>query len=127
MADSIGSESFVYVRGPITGLQQSMADITRPGVNGSAFKDMGTHAGDCELAAGRDYASWSAANTSFATYEGLIGTVVSIVQGGQTKSNMLLMNVRRGSQQNMAAAVGGLASGTHWMETLWTVRYVGTS
>jgi len=126
--DSIGSENFVFVQGPLDYPGYTFRNITREGADGIGIAEEGIRGVASSLIAGRDYTNASAAESALLSYKGMLGTVVTISQYGGNRGNLwLILEVKEhpGSRVTSTVASGGIADGLHWMETVWTVQWAG--
>lgn len=127
--DQIGSEYFIALAGELDPIKATLREITRPSVDGRAFRQEGDRSTIFELRGIRDVASGSAADTLITTYKAMIGSTVSIVLRGQTRANYLVVDVETVSRKAVTSSAGGVGVGTgaYLVESRWTLTRSGTS
>lgn len=113
--DRIGNEPFVRVNEAPDLPRYVLEDITRPGVNGRAFREMAIQAQPFPLPAVRDCASVNQARALYLAYRNMIRQVVTVRYRGETFANFLVLDVRLAGIQKFANAVGGVGSGSVWL------------
>lgn len=105
--------SFITLKGEVQPIGLMLEDITRPGVNGHAFREQALHAVPFDLLGVRDVNDLNAVATTMSAmitaYQGKIVTVVDDM--GTSHANLVCLRVERVSAQKLLAAVGGVSSG----------------
>ena len=125
--DQIGSQQFLRVDAGLINARTHFEDVTRPAVDGRAFRLLGIHGVEQKLQAVVDVASRSAANTAMTTYRGMIGDNVTIKQHGQDRTNFKILSVIETAGKQLATGTGGVNGGNYLLATTWTVVHKGTT
>lgn len=121
MASSIGIYSFITLEGELDPPQPRLQDITRPGVDGTAYKLMGTRSNPTQLLSYTTAANAAAAGALLTAYAGLTGSLVTIVHHGVTYPNMLVISV-----QPVFRAFAHFGGSSGWIvRAAFTVQYAG--
>lgn len=109
----IGAYNFVTLKGEINpGSGHQMEEITRPGVDGVAFRRIGRRGFPFKVQSMVDVATDSAAAALLSSYKALQGTVVSLTdETGQVWNNIVVLNVRPAGRKYVVAKSGGLDAG----------------
>lgn len=123
--DKIGTEEFISLDGDIDVQKPTLSEITRPAVDGRAWRDEGERANIVTLSGVVDVDGGSAADTKMTTYSNMIGTTVSIRLRGQTRTNYLVVDVITTGRKALATAAGGVTAGTYLVSTEWTLTRSG--
>lgn len=117
---SIDIYSFIELNGEVDYPQMRVEEISRPGLDGVAFKEMGVKAMPTPLYGFAVAANASTADTLLAGYASLVGSLVTIVLHGVTYNDMLVLEMH--PQDRRAAWSSGLI----WIvESTWLVCYAG--
>jgi hypothetical protein len=124
--DQIGAALFNELRGSLSPEANTLEEITRPAVDGRAFRFQGQRGEIRQLQGFVDQATTVAAAASQATYRSMVGTLVSIILAGVTYNNYLILNVENMDIEVYGNAVGGQADGAVGLFSTWTVVYGGT-
>lgn len=132
MAYTIGSQTFVRMDPPPFLPAYTMSERTRPAVDGRAFKLMGRRADPFTVSAGVDVTDYTTAFGLPDSYASMVGTIVAISYGptlATTSSfnNFLILDAKVTDAHQMALARGGITNGSVWVESQWTLQYVGTA
>jgi len=131
----IGSQYFVELLGDLEPQGKTLEEITRAGVDGVAFRELGDRGQKSQLLGAAIVETSAAAKTLLSTYKGMIGSTVSIIQAEQTSTNYLILDVGDFVRKQIATPVGGnFSDGTAianespcWLvSSRWEVQYVGT-
>lgn len=124
---SIGGRTVLRLKGiiePATG--EKLQDITRPGVDGVAYRKVGKRASRTQLTTIVDLASGNV-ETEIDEYKALEGTLVTIVdEAGITWSNVAVLMVRPLPIRRVASSVGGINGGTRILTCQWVVQATET-
>jgi hypothetical protein len=126
MADQIGSQVFFKLEGGIVGPSVTLQDVTRVGVNGVAFRQTGSRGKPFTLRGVIDVANVGVAEAVRATYESLIGSIVSITKSGVTWAEYIVLDVTIENPQPLISAVGGVSAGNAILRSNWTLQSVAT-
>lgn len=121
---TIGGHTFITLRGSINPLGTDVIDITRPGVDGHAFMDIGKHAGRSQMQSIVDLTTAGAAKTVILAYKSLKGTLVSVVDDtGETYTNVLVVEVITTNPKFVATPVGGITGGNYILRANWVLQH----
>lgn len=123
---SIGAQSFIRIDGVIPKKIQTLSNVTRPQVDGVAYRVNGIQSPVGQLTAVVDISTAASAEGLRASYAALVGTVVSIVRESQSHSNYLILNAEVTDIVFVQTPVGGLGAGDHIVTSRFDVQYVGT-
>ena len=108
----IGAYTFNALSGGFQVAGQSVQDITRPNVDGHAFRFFGKRAFQGVFTSHADVASSAAAKTEIENYQALRGTLVTVIDGiGRTWTNVIVRGVRERRAFRVINSAGGLGSG----------------
>lgn len=120
---SIGNIYFLAIRGRVAKPGMAVEEITRPGVDGHAFKQIGKRAAISTLITLYDGISAADAELHISYSANLKGTIVTVVYNdGTNDQNVQVLEVEPVQVKRVATAVGGLNNG-NWLVTLrWTVQ-----
>jgi len=129
LAYSIGTANFLEMSGMPDLLKTALLVIERPGVDGSAFVDLGYRGREFQLRTRVDAADYPSASQLFVTYCEMVGTAVDIVWMGQPLSQLNIqfevMDVRPALVCMLAGGVGGLYPPSQgWCECDWTLKCI---
>lgn len=125
-----GVANFLSLRGSPAGVGQAVEDLTRPGVNGHAYRKAGRRGAPFVMIGTADCLTAAEAKLilhGVSGVDGLVGkaqgSIVSVVDDfARTWANVVLLEVEPLEERKIAGAVGGLngISGT----VLLVVRFV---
>lgn len=123
---SIGGLSVITLRGGINpGTGEQLQDITRPGVDGIAYRKVGKRGRPFTMESVVDVANAAAVTTAIANYKALQGTLVTVVENnGQTWTNVAVLNVRPAEPQKVLTATTG---SDYLLRATWTLQMTETS
>lgn len=112
ISNSAATYAFITLRGQVQPLRLMVEDITRPGVNGHAFREMARHGDPFELTGVTDVNSLADAKTAFdAMVSAWSGRLVNVVDDlGATHANLMCLNVERVESFKLLRAVGGVSN-----------------
>lgn len=131
---SIGSRSFIHLRGSVEQFGETLEEITRPGQDGVALRKVGERGPVFELVSVVDLANASAAQALYETYKGDQGSIVNITDDrGVSHSNYAVLDVRLlspGGIRKVNTLVGStvnVSSGddAFLLTCVWTLRAAG--
>lgn len=121
---SIGGSSFITLRGSINPTGTDVIEITRPGVDGHAFMDMGKHAGKSQMQSIADVSNASGAKAAILAYKALKGTLITVTDDtGQQYTNVLVQEVIATNPKNVKTPVGGLVGGSYLLSANWVLQH----
>ena len=121
---SIGGFNFIRLRGGIHPVAEVPQEITRPNVDGHAFRRFGKR-GMSSLWESVVDLTQANVSTTIAGYRALQGTLVTLVdEAGDSYTNVMVRSVRIGSVFAVTKAVGGLASGSnrYMLMATWEIQ-----
>lgn len=124
--DKIGSLEFIELQGDLSEPGIEVEEITRPWVDGVAFRRMGTRGRPMQLRGLVDVANAAAADALLDTYKALQGTLVTIRMKTVNRANYIVLNVEILGRRKVSTVSGGTTSGVWLVESGWTVQYAGT-
>lgn len=124
--NSIGAQSFIRIDGVIPKKGRQLSDVTRPQVDGRAFRWEGDASDVGQIVAITDVDSAATAEALRASYAALQGTVVTIYREGIAHTNYLILKAELTDSQYVETAVGGLTGGDHIVASRFEIVYVGT-
>jgi hypothetical protein len=110
---SIGGFEFITLKGEIDlGNGMQVEDVSRPGVNGVAFRLLQRRGEPFRLASTVDVANLAAANTLLLDYKEMQGTLQDVEdEHGTVWSNLMVLSVRTRQRQYTVGKSGGLVVG----------------
>lgn len=126
---SIGGYTQITIRGAVdTGAGENLENITRPHVDGIAFRKIGKRGRPVEVVTVVDVASGSAAKTEFENYEALQGTLITVVDDAANSwANVAVLSVHRAGIRAVTTPVGGVRGGAWLLRCRWTLQHTETS
>lgn len=122
MADTIGTETVHFVNGEILLERATVADITRPGVDGSATHAKGSRAMESGLESLLDVATWSAGQAKRSDYADLVDTVVTVTRDGVSTTNVKVKELVDFQVLAHSGAAGGENGGAFTVRARWVVE-----
>jgi len=123
---SIGSQSFIGLRGAVQPFGERLEEITRAGVDGVAFRKMGKRSRPYQLVSVVDVADASAAEAEVAACKALQGTLQTVTEDNSNATEevaVLLVDVA--AVQPIATPSGGVVdgdNGTFLVRLVWTLQ-----
>lgn len=126
MANSIssadGTWQFISLRGQVAEPTLQLEDISRPGVNGVAVREVHRRAEPFEMIGTRDADDTAAANTLLSELQALQGKLVTLIDGyGVTWNNVVVWKAQRVNNDKILKAAGGVSTNKG---ALLTVRFL---
>ncbi len=123
MARTVGGNPMITMTGTPRLLEERLRDITRPGVDGSAFKKLGKRAEWFEIRTMSGAASAAAANTLIEGYRDLVGTLVVLVDDHNiTWNNVVVLRITQAAIRKISTPAGGTADMTHAVFVTWQLQ-----
>jgi len=125
MSASIGSYDFISLRGRLRGLGERLAEITRPNVDGQAYKKAGKRAPVSTLASLRDIDTEANAEALALAYEALKGTLVTVVDDHANQTDYVaVIDVDVSLAEEIKGASGGLceAGSNYLVRAVWQLQ-----
>ena len=121
---SIGGNSVLTLRGEFQTLAQTLEPITRPNIDGVAYRVVGQRGGPFRMLSIVDVDDDAAAEALADTYKALIGTLVTVLDDhGQTHTNIVVLDSRILRKQPVKQAGGGLSTSQGYLvTTVWTLE-----
>jgi hypothetical protein len=99
--------------------EERVEDITRPEIDGHAFRRLGKRGAAVQVTTEVDTAN---ATTALAAYRALIGTLVSVVRSdGATVTQVLVQDVTGVHTKKLTGAAGGVNGGNWLLTAQWTL------
>lgn len=106
---NIGAYTFKSVSGIVEPAGMQLQDISRPGTDGSAWREEGTKAPLCRLETMSDHEDIADSQAAFAGYKMMEGQLVAVLTtAGDAYVNVLIHSVRAIRRKPVGAIVGGL-------------------
>jgi hypothetical protein len=119
-----GAFDFISLKGQIAVTRQTVQEITRPGVDGHAYRLTGKRADPCELVGVRDFADYPSAQAGLESLRKCCGELVIVLDDfGNTYTDVMLLDVQVANRQPALSAVGGLTSPPTVDRALVTFRF----
>lgn len=109
---AINSIPFISLRGLVQPITMALEDISRPGVDGQAFRQMALRSPPFEMLGVVDCDDFAAARSLIQNLGELQGGTVSVTDDfGSTFDNVMLLRVAPEQTRPALIAVGGVSSG----------------
>ena len=121
--DKIGAEFFIRLDGPLDPLGRTYEVLNRPGMNGTALRELGKKANITELMGIRDVVSFDVATTTLVTYKGMLGTAATIRRGNSVVTNIIPIAVEEVDRYVVQTPSGGIVAGAFILVTRWQLLY----
>src|SRR6185437_4330345 len=117
--ESIGDTFFIRLEGDIDPPGMQTTDITRPGVDGRAFRQDAYRGNPFDL---QGIVDTDDPTDLLNAYGSMKGSIVTIQHGGGTYTNYLVIDAKPdGARQYVANPIGGI-NGGHWIvKSVWTL------
>jgi hypothetical protein len=110
---SIGGYTLYIEAGKLNRQGITLREISRPGVDGQAYQDVGMRARASQVRTFGDFDTDADAEQRLRQYKALQGTLVTVVdETDQTFSNVCVLSVEAVATPRYPAAAGGLAETT---------------
>jgi hypothetical protein len=123
MSLSIGSLSVLTMHGRVTPTAPSLEEITRPGVDGHAYKDLGKRAPVSQVVTETDVKDAAGLATHLSSAMGLVGTFVTVEHPtGKTVANVCVLACELAGTKAIGTAVGGVNTGNIICTLRWTLQ-----
>lgn len=124
---SINSIPFISLRGLVQPVMMAMEDVSRPGVDGHAYRHMALRSPPFEMLGIVDCDDFPAARSLIETLSELQGFTVTVVDDfGTTFSNVMVLRVEPDQIRPALVAVGGVSSGKAALLTIrLQLQYLG--
>jgi len=120
---TLGSETFQSLSEFPQPVQPDMVDITRPGVNSTAYAEAGERAETVQTRSVQFVASWSDAKAKiFTTYPAMVSNVYAMTRNGVAWCNCFVKRVRVIDVRTVATPVGGHAALPVMLTAEWTLE-----
>lgn len=114
-----GPFTFITLKGEIQSLAKVVDDVTRPGVDGHAYRENAKRGRIYEMVGLRDYLDNAAAVAEYADLMALQGTIVTVIDDrGATAQNVMVLEVERLALEPMLKSVGGLVANSTYLMTM---------
>jgi hypothetical protein len=106
---SIGSESFLSLRGALRGLRETLEVLERENVDGQGYRERGQRGPIFQLFSVVDVGSAGAARNKILTYEDMVGTVVTVTDvGGAAWTGYMVLDAQNAGIAERHCIVGGV-------------------
>ena len=123
MSSSIGSVSFISMRGNLALIGEAVETWTRRGSDGLGIRKIGMVPEPVFLSTLADVTGAAGAKTAALAYKALQGSLQTITDDtGQTYSNVLIRRVNIFTPKKVLTSVGGLVGGDHLLRAQWEVQ-----
>jgi len=120
---SVGSESMVTLDGVASGATEILENISRPGVDGTAYRKAGAKAREFSMRSVVDVADFAAAEVKLTAYRALVGTYVTVTDSrGVAHDDVLVLSMQPLQIRQTAVLVGGINAGTVLVDAAWRLR-----
>jgi len=122
---SIGGHTLYIISGRLHPLAPVLETITRPGVDGVAFRDIGTRSRPQRIVTLADFDTAAAARTAMAAYHALRGTIATVVDETGVSWPVAVLDVETPELRTYGACAGGLgsaASGRTGLAAVWLLQ-----
>lgn len=118
---SVGTLAFVTLRGQHPqDPAMRLGEITRMGVDGHAYIQLGKRGAIVRMVGERDASSPS---TIRSTANGMIGTAVTVTfADGSTVTNVMVLDAAVVEQRPLGVPVGGIQAGGWWVAVAFTLQ-----
>lgn len=105
---SIGAKSFTFLDGQVNPLGERLQEITRPGVDGYAYRKIGKKAEPYTMSSVTEVTSLSAEETTVDGYKDIVGTLVTVEdERGNSHENQTVLAVQHVGTQPITSPSGG--------------------
>jgi len=124
MMASIAGYTMLFVTGPIGRPGMATEPITRPGVDGSAFREVGLRCEPFLMTSLMDLEDAADVAAELNLYAALKGSLVTVVDDhGSTWTNVMVLDVQPIQTQTIGVSAGGLATTpTKLITARWTLQ-----
>ena len=121
---NIGVFNFVTLKGGVHPPGQTLGEITRPRVDGEAYRRSGIRGNTFTLTSQVDVDSEVEAKAEIEGYKAIQATLQTVVDSsGQTWTNVVIVRVDPQSRKKIEGAVGGLSTLKGYFVTAqWTLK-----
>lgn len=118
---SIGGESFISKEGPSILLPLTVVEnITRPRVDGHAWRDMAKKSAPVTWMTDVDSDD---PNVSQTVYQNMQGTLVSVIDDdGRVTNNVMVISVQILEKKRLLNSVGGITAGLWMLRVQWVLQ-----
>lgn len=122
---TVGSDTYTFIRlGVVQPPGEAVEEITRPGIDGVAFRKMGIRCAPFEMQSFEGCADRANAARQILLYSNLRGKLCDLVDDmGQSYPAVMVTNVEVVRQRGLVAAVSMQAGGPQMPTTLLVVRW----
>lgn len=111
------THNFITLKGEIQSLAQVVGDISRPGVDGHAYRRDAKRGKLFEMIGLADFASQGDAVAAYIELCAMQGTLVDVIDDrGTAGDEIMLLEVEREALEPMRASVGGLVANSEWLQ-----------
>lgn len=127
MANSIGSQNFVSLTGPLQPLGEMPEVFERPGIDGHAARRLGDRGARFQMVSFVDVAAFADILNKTSDYKALAGVVVVVTDGfGNTWNNVLVRDVTVTAVPRLVVATGGInPPSVAGLIATWDLQFIG--
>jgi len=121
---SIGGKTVLFVQGTLDTPGMVTEPLTRPGVDGVAFREQGSRSKPTEMVSIVDVDDAAGVVAEIAAYKALQGTLVTVVDDrGSTTANVMVIEVQPVGARAIGPSVGGVSTSAGLLLTCrWTLQ-----
>jgi len=123
---SIGSQSFISLRGALQPFGERLEEITRAGVDGVAFRKLGKRSQPYQMMSVVDVADAAAASAEIEACKALQGTLQTVTEDNSNATEeVAVLLVEVSAVQPIATPSGGTVDGddgTFLVRLVWTLQ-----
>ncbi len=123
--NSIGVQVFIELEGEVIPKGLVLENISRPFVDGIAYRERATRGDPFELFGTRDATTIADAEAFKETYKALIGTFVDVVQRDFTSGTMLVIEAVVTDIFRVETPVGGIVAGNYLVFSRFLLQFGG--
>lgn len=122
--DGSTTYTFLTMQGQVNPLSERLEIITRPGVDGHAYRRLGSGATPFRLRTLVDVDDAAAITTTLAGYKAFVSKLVTVTDAhGNATTNVMVLDVRPVAEQSILTAVGFLSTtATKLLTVDWTLQ-----
>ena len=121
---AIGDISFITIKGTPRPMGMETEPLTRPGVDGTAFRELGTRGQPFQVTTIVDVDDAADAKTALESYAALRATLVTLTDDlGNSWANVMVIDVEPIEVKAVESGVGGLSqTGGVLVSARWTLQ-----
>ena len=120
---SIGLEEFISLSGRVQPLAETVEEISRANEDGHEFRTTGQRSNPTEHVSVKDELSEADARIAEDVYKAMRGTLQTVTYAdGQSRANVLVMDIQVVSVEVAGVAVGGVVGGDVILTARWVLQ-----